>query len=770
MPRHNKINELDARSFDPIGQFQNAMRQGPPWESIVDFATHKSFCGMTLYPRQLTLLKLIYLETENFTQYDWDRIEEWIKGFKDRTQPIGIQPDVMDRVRYLKEAGYHHFPHVQAVAGRRASKGIIGGITGAERLAYFFSLDDWQAHFSIVPHAVGELTVIATTQAQAADRQFGDIRRTVEGCAYLKPHIVANRVTDFYIRTPNDERYIEEMRASKTSLDREYASLHAQAAATSSTTMRGGNGFANYYDEFAHQIMGTGSTKAGDEVYKAMQPSLKQFGTASFTYIPSSPYSKVGRFYSLYQEGCVTMDVYNEREGKFERQTYTEKHLGMSEGEAEEQLDLAIAADPKMLIFQLPSWETYRDWEKSQTIPMRPNRTRTFPKWKRAPQYPPDGNRPENKAMALERLKNPETFKVEFGAQFASVEDAYLNEVMVDKMFEKPWWRDELSEQDRGKFSIIYRAHADPSRTNANFGFAIAHMEDAPCTGCGWDPNSVPANTPPSKKYSHRCKAEVPGLVLPHVIIDKLHVWKPKDYTGHVLNYVTTVGPGLDSFLRKFPSIKEMSYDHYAAAFGLIDRQKLDFPHMRISTKTFTRAENDKRFERFKAAVNLQLVHSYKDAFFDDGMSLLENELKFLQEKNGKVDRQEIGPVTTKDLTDAVMQVTVDLLEEHLERWYKGSNRASFGSTFAAGLQSGAEQDRLMMMGVGGREAPGDRRAVRAAANRKNLDAFNAGRGYSDPTRGVQRGQRTGIGKMARGDRFGSGRGDYTPGRTRGGR
>lgn len=763
MTRHNNFDF--GKSFDPIKQFQNALRQGPPWESIVDFATHPSFCGMKLYPRQLTLLKLIYLETEQFTQYDWDRIEEWTKGFKDRTHPIGVQPDVMDRVKYLKDNGYHHFPHVQAVAGRRASKGIIGGITGAERLAYFFSLDDWQSHFGIVPHAIGELTVIATTQAQAADRQFGDIRRTVENCAYLKPHIVANRVTDFYIRTAADERYIEEMQATGTSLDREYASLHAQAAATSSTTKRGGNGFANYYDEFAHQIMGTGSSKSGDEVYKAMQPSLKQFGLQSFTYVPSSPYSKVGRFYSLYQEGCVTLDEYNAREGKFERQTYTEKQLGMADGDAEEQLELAIA-DPQMLIFQLPSWETYRDWDTSRTIPMRPNRTRCFSRWKRPVQWDPEGERPENKAMARERLKNPETFKVEYGAQFASVENAYLNEVMVDKMFEKPWWRDQVTEQDKGKFSIIYRAHADPSRTNANFGFAIAHMEDAPCTACGWDPNELPPGIPPAKKYSHRCKAPVPGMVLPHVIIDKLHVWKPEDFPEHTINYLQ-VAQDLGGFLRKFPSIKEMSYDHYAAAFGLIDQQKLDFPHMRISTKTFTRAENDKRFERFKAAVNLQLVHSYRDTFFDDGMSLLENELKFLQEKNGKVDKQEIGPVQTKDLTDAVMQITVDLLEEHLERWYKGSNRASFGSTYAAGLQSGSEQQRQEMMGIGGHRAPEDRRAVRAAANRKNLESFNEGRGYSDPTRGVIRGARQGMPRVARGDRFGA-RGNYAGDRTRG--
>lgn len=766
MPPRNMTPGNQGDSFDPIKQFQNAMRAGPPWDSIVDFATHQSFCGMKLYPRQLTLLKLIYLETEQFTDYDWDTISKWAEGFKDRTNPMGVQPDVFDRISYLKSHGYHHFPHVQSVMGRRASKGILGGVIGAERLAYFYSLDDWQRHFGIVPNAVGELTVIATSQAQAAKRQFADIRRTVESCAYLRPHIVGNKYTEFYVRTPSDERYIDEMREQGMSLDREFASLYAVASSSVSTSQRGGSGFFNAYDEMAHMLMGTGSTKSGEEIYEAYQPSLDQFGIHKMTYVPSSPYSKIGKFYELYQQGCVTVEEYDKREGKFERRTFTEAHLGMDMDEVEEELEIQVS-DPEKLIIQLPSWETYRDWDTSREIPMRPGRTRCFPRWKRPVQYSPEGDAPENKSMARMKVMNPEKFKVERGAQFASVVDAYLNEVMVDRMFEKPWWRSSLTEQDRGKFSIVYRAHADPSRTNANFGFAIGHMEDAPCDGCGWDPNAMlAAGAPPSMKYAHRCKQG--GHVWPHVILDKLFVWKPEDFPDHTLDYVK-VGDDLSGFLRRWPSIAKMTYDQYNSA-GFISRQKAEFPNIRVLEKTFTVKENQDRFEKFKSALNLGLVHAYKDDFFDDGMSLLEQELKFLQEKNGKVDKQEFGPVTTKDLADAVMVVVTDLLEEHLDRWYMGRNRAAFGSTFSAGLQSGTEQQRLAMAGVGGRSAPEDRRAIRGAANRKNLDAFNDGRGVTDPTRGIVRGSRPGQAHVARGDRFGSGRGNYNPGRARGGR
>lgn len=764
--RHNQL--LNADSFDPISQFQNAMRAGPPWDSIVDFAVHRSFCGMDLYPRQLTLLKLIYLETDQMTWYDEDTINSWAESFKDPVNPMGIQPDIWDRVKYLRENGYHHFPHIQMVMGRRASKGIIGGIIGAERLAYFYSLDDWQRHFGIVPNAVGELTVVATTQGQAAKRQFADIRRTVEACAYLQPHIVGSKYTEFSVRTPADERHIAEMAAMGTPMDREFASLYCVASAAVSTGQRGGSGFMNAYDEFAHVITGTGSSKTDTELYNAFQPSLDQFGIHKMTYIPSSPYSKIGQFYKLYQEGCVTLEDYNKREGKFVRQSFSQQFRGTEVEEVEDdELEVQVA-DPEMLIVQLPSWESYRDWDRGD-IPMRPGRTRTIKRWKRPVQYDIVGDAPENKAMARMREKNPEKFKVERGAQFASVEDAYLNEAMVDKIFDRPWWRDDdLVPQERGKFSIAYRGHADPSRTNANFGFAIGHIEDAPCDACGWDPNHLPPGTPSKMRYNHKCKAPQPGHVMPHVIIDRLHVWKPADFPQHTINYLT-VGRDLGDFLRKWPSMQVMSYDHYAAAFGLIDQQKVDFPHIRIATKQFTRAENDKRFERFKAAVNLGLIHSYKDNFFDDGMCLLEQELKFLQVKNGKVDCQEVGPVTTKDLTDAVMEVTVELLEEHLERWYKGRNRAVFGSTYAAGLQSGSEQQRQAIMGIGGREAPQDARAVRAAANRKNLAQMRDMRDYADPARGLNAGQRQfARARVGRSDRFGGGRGAVRGDRSRG--
>jgi hypothetical protein len=851
-----------VNNFDPIGQFKSGISSGTPWDSIVDFATSKSFCGKRLYPRQMTLLKLIYLETESMTDYDMEVINSWAEGFKNVNNPMGVQPDIWDRIEYLKANGFTHFPHVQMVMGRRASKGIIGSILATERIAWLYSLGSWQQHFNQVPGQVAEITVVANSLTQAVTRQFRDIRNAVFACEYLRPHIVGDKQTEFYIRTPGDEQTIIENNLAGITSDREIATIYCKASSSVSTSGRGGTGLFNAYDEFAHMLAGTGSTKTGEEIYDAFQPSLDQFGRHAMTYCASSPFSKIGKFYDLYQQGRITMDSYNLREGKLKTTSFIEEAQSQDIDLDPDEISAAVA-EPTFLVVQLPSWDTYRDWERSREIPILPGRTRTFPRWNSPVQYEPkeDGT-PDERVQYRRMRRNPDKFKVErcvdpdtrvlcadfkwrriddllpgtrivavdeepphdgakqrkmrtavvvnkfdsfqkayrltfddgssvvcsgthrwlsasgraggqrtfrwrslfapegtngprtimrvgdhiryladpwdedfsweagylagffdgegtfkgrknsafemsfsqlpgevadfvlqtlkdrgfnpvqvkhcreelvgtwdekqhrtrsaalswriygfdsvlrflgsFGSlrmvrnasgfwegrglpqphkygrvyktitaieelpeqrlvdiqtttgtfvaeglvshncgQFATVQDAYLNEVMVDRMFEPPDWRPPLEIQHQGKLSLSYRAHADPSRTNANFGFCIAHLEQAP--------------------------PDEHGISWPHVIIDVLHVWKPEDFKDHTIDYVQ-VGEELDDYLRRFPSTTKMTYDQFNSA-GLIAHQKRAFPNIRVLEKTFTLKENQDRCERFKSALNLGWVH-----------------------------------------------------------------------------------------------------------------------------------------------------------------
>ena len=641
-----------SSGVDLISQFRNALTPQKPWESIIDFATHKSFCGLKLYPRQHTFLKLAYLETESMTQYDLDVIEEWRKGWS-QPQPEGTQSDIWYRIDYLKKNGYTHFPHIQNVLGRRASKGMLGGILGAERLAYFYSLGDFQSHFGLPPGKDAYLSVIATNTVQAKKFLFADIRQAVEQCRYLETAISTSNEYSLSLRTEADKRLIAESERRGIRLDHEVATVRAIAASSTSSSGRGGVGFANFYDEFAHMQAGTGGPRTSEEVYEAYQPSLDQFGREALTYIPSSPYTKVGKFYDLYKSGSILLDSFLNDEGKKASSDYVKDDTLAEDLESEEKV---AYADPEMLIVQLPSWALYRDWQHAYSL--------VGTTFKGAIQYEPLRNGViENERMVRLERRDPEKFKVERRAQFAEVINSYLEPQKVDEIFEPLWDGRVLSEQNSGSHALVYHGHCDPSKTNANFGLAIGHLEECP------EPD----------EYGNKWK---------HVVFDFLWAYQPKDFPDHTVDYIK-IEKDIENLISNFPTMELFTADHWNSILLLSELRRftqLKKLGTRVEEVKFTSSRNQDTAEAFKAAMNLGWVHAYRDSLFNDGQgSLLETELKFLTEQNGKVQKQSVGPCTTKDLADCVMEVTVRLLGEQLGSW----NREKLSSPPVSGLQGG---------------------------------------------------------------------------------
>lgn len=670
----NEQLRLLEQGFNPLAMLRQSLTPTTPWDNIIDFATHDDFCGLTLYPRQQTLLRLIYLDTDNMTSYDIKTIEEWRAGFQRPRDTYGIQPDIWERVEYLRRRGYRRFPHIQCVLGRRASKGFIGAILAAEMIGYLISLDNPQRHYGIREGKDVFLNVGATSQTQAQRHQFADIRDVVENCGWLQPYISETKDHQMRLRTPADLRRIAEMKAMGVPIEHAIASLWVVALSASSVAGRGATSYANFFDEFAFHVQGSGSTKSGEEIYEDWQPSLGQFKKDALTYVPSSPFTKVGKFYELYQHGRVLMGSYNDESGISEEAAHELRNIKMRADLDETEL----GAEPGMLIFQGPSWSLYEDWQDGPKL--------VGVRFTVAPES--DLNDEE---QLRRKLRNPEKFKVEREGQFAEVMGQYLDSAKVDAMFAPVLWREPqaLEPTAFGRFDYTYRIHCDPSKTGANFALAIAHTETAPCDRCG-----APA---PLSGDCRQCKE---GINWPHVIIDRLHVWQARDFpvneetNKHEIDY-TVIERALDEILYTFPSTTKFSADQWNSV-GFLQRLKKKYsPAIRVIEDTATEKSNYQRAERFKSAVNLGWVHSFKDEFYDDGDCLLELECKFLSEKNGKVYKQEFGPVTTKDLYDAVSVVTTDLLHEALERWDGGRMTAhAYGSTNVPGLKSGREFER----------------------------------------------------------------------------
>lgn len=578
---------------------KSALKSTPDIPDIVTFAEHSNFLGRRLYPRQKTLLKLINLETENMTDYDLEVIDEWTKGFDRSGTSIGICPDIWDRVEYLKANGYSHFREVVNITGRRGGKGHIGGIQGAYLNWKLIMLDDPQWYYGIDKSKDIYLFCVATNIEQAKRYQFADLANTIIDAPCFQPYVAKANEYLVALRTPSDVRRIAAFEARGIRPQRMIASVRNMAVTSNSKASRGAAAFGVMFDEFAHMLVGTAGPRTSDEVYNAITPALDQFGKDGFIYIPTSPFTKVGKCFELYENA-----------------------LQVNED--------GTPAFPDMMMAQLPSWGPYQDWDN-------PKATGGF-EFRGAPQTYDD-------AMIRLEKREPDAFKVERLSQWAEVTDAYLNAKIVERMYEP--FKDVtgelryLEEQRNGTMGFIYRGHCDPSKSNANTAAMICHIEAIP------DPED--------------------GEVWFHVIVDWQKVWNPEDYDEHQVDY-EEIEEELVETIARFNTLKVFSFDQYGGFVTLprLKKRLKEIKHKAIvKEEQFQNASNDRRAERFKSALGMNWVHSYRDQFGTDGTCLLEQELKFLQEVNGRVKKQDFGPVQTKDLADCLMVCVDQLLEDN---------------------------------------------------------------------------------------------------------
>ena len=581
---------------------KNSLRGVKEIPDIVTFAEHASFLnGSKLFPRQKTLLRLMMLETENMTEYDYAVVEEWTKGLDLNGDRIGVSPDIMERIAYLKANGYKHFREIVNITGRRGGKGHIGGILGAYKNWQLLMLDDPQYHYNIDKSKDLYLFCVATNIEQAKKYQFADLANTILNGPCFQPYIADAKEHFLALRTPADVRRIAAFEARDLMPSRLIASVRNMAVTSNSKASRGAAAFAVMFDEFAHMLAGTGGARTSEEVYNAITPALDQMGKDGLIYVPTSPFTKIGKAYNLYES-------------------------------AMEKDENGNPSYPNMMMAQLPSWGPYEDWDD-------PVITQGYT-FRNSPQ------KYDEQMISLEK-REPDVFRVERLSQWAEVTNAYLNPKMVERMFEPYVDAEgelvELEEQEEGRFSIIYHGHCDPSKSNNNTAAMIGHVE------------KIPDQEDGEEWY--------------HVVIDWMKVWDPENYPDNQIDY-EEIEEDLVDILCKFKTTKVFSFDQYGA-FVTLPRLKKRLlqvrpPHkVKIREDKFTKESNMRRAERFKSAMGMNWVHSYRDIFGPNGSSLLEQELKFLQETNGKVDKQKFGPIRTSDLSDCLMVIVDQLLEDN---------------------------------------------------------------------------------------------------------
>lgn len=581
---------------------------------IIEFTVSDRYCNRpNLYPRQGTWLKLITMQTEIMTQYDHDVIGEWSETFA-KTGNEGLNPGIWDRIRMNKEAGRPWFRETQGVLGRRGSKGYIGGLSTSYVLWNYMNRPEGpQIYYGIDRDKRISIIVFAGKKEQARDNQWRDINSVILGAPCFAPYISRPQNERLTVYAPHDILRIERLLSAGIVSENDQASFEIVPAPSTMMAARGPATCALLFDEQAFVINSTASADA-ELVYDSSTPSLDQFKQDGFIYAPSSPWQKTGKFYQNWELSI--------------------------------QMEDNLPVYPERLMLQLPSWGLYEDWDEADHIPYRPSTTTVIELAEGRAERPATYKRLRGAVqtydaqMRQEQRANPEKFAVERLAHWANSLNAYLSEEKVKAIF-KPWGDRELVVQRRGRLDYLYAAHGDPSNVNARFGFALGH-------------------------------AETDAEGRKHVVFDLIDHWDPADFDDHTIDYDVPMSQ-IESYVTDFMP-EDISFDQFnvPATIGRLRKfvSQQNFPK-RVSVREVKRtaALNWKHSELFKAAINLGLVHA---PMYDDQGELNESsdqaelELRFLQEKNGRVDHPTTGPVQTKDIADAVVEVVISLIGDDL--------------------------------------------------------------------------------------------------------
>ena len=566
-----------------------------------------------LYPRQVTLIKLVFLRDDLFTDYDHMVINEWITSYAE-TGNNGVQTDVYRRIELLKADGYRWFREILLVMGRRAGKGHVAALMFAYVIWNYLAKGDPQGHYGVDRDKQLALFIFAGKKDQAKANLFGDVYNVVTGAPCFGKYINKAVVESISIFAPYDYVRMRERQERGVEVGKDPATFIIQPKESTLMAGRGPASFAQGYDEMAH-VVASGANRSAEDVYGAATPALDQFGRDAFIVEPSSPWQKMGQFYENYQH-ALELD--------------------------EETGDPTY---PELLMLQLTSWDIYKDWEIAHEIDLFPagflGDLEEYGDGE-LPRLTPLKGAIQAYDIPMQRLEraNPETFAVERKSHFASVMDAYLTESKVLQIFQ-PWTERPaqygppyLQQQESGLLIMTYKAHADPSKSNCNFGLAVAHTE-----------------------------TDDQGTL--HCVFDLLHHWEPQNWDDGIVDY-DEIGDFMVERIaqRFFPD--EITFDQFNSVATI---QKINKRLIREAgpkqvvayEKTATKDLNWSRAETFKTATNMGLVHA---PYYE----LAENELKFLQDKGNKVvDHPTTGPVQTKDVADCMFEVVHYFLGKQIQ-------------------------------------------------------------------------------------------------------
>jgi len=545
--------------------------------NIIDFVMGDAYLGRHLYPRQATLLKVLFLAVELLTGFDRRVLAEW-ESETERDESVlvggfGLPMGILERIALCQSAGRRWFAEWAWAIGRRGSKGYLASFALAYVL-YHHLITDVHSRYGFAADKRLVLSVFAATKDQSQGVLWEDLRNVIVHGPCFAPYVAEVRSDRVLLRSHTQ--------LARSRSPHELPAFAVVAREATESAGRGYEAFALGFDEAAHADA-SGSSVSIDDVWGAARPSLTLFGMDAFTVLLSSPRHQLRRFYQSFQTGL--------------RSTPTGEPLY-----------------PEMLSLQLPSWELYRDWDQADRIPRYPGGD-PFPPNRRALVSEDD---PE---LQRQRETDPDRFDTEYGAQWRSVSSPYFRSEMVFRA-QEPFDGRVLVMRDRGEPGLRYVCHVDLGLVGDNAALVVAHAEP------GDDPGR------------------------PHIVVDLIRLWRPSDFAdGHIRLH--DVEAELKQLISRF-ELHRLTFDQFNSASLVEHLGKFGSgrePRTEVEMVSATQTRNRAVAETFKSALYEGRVHIPEH-------SLARDELLALTEYGHRVDHPSSGPTTSKDIVDALFEVT----------------------------------------------------------------------------------------------------------------
>lgn len=562
-----------------------------------------------LYPRQLTLLKVAFCDLEGLTAYDHRVIDKWCSGFELRPHTPGTT------VRHWEPASDQ--PFVSGTPGDLIARMQLMRKRGRRWMRELNLVMGRRAGKGHVGALIAARLVYELLALGDAQKHFGVPRSK----RLVIPVFAGNRhqaefnlfadIATVIVEAPCFRPYLVKLTKDRLVLatpadlarpDRAFdGSIEIQAKEATGVAGRGIASPFQFYDEMAF-VDPTTSKASAEAIYRGATPAMDQFGDWSLVAELSSPYQQMGEFFEIHRRAREVDPV-------------TE-----------------AAVYPEVMTLQLPSWAPYEDADIATTIPMVTAAQADV--WEElrgpdgAPRTFPSPGPPicaYDDQMRQHERANPVAFDVERRSQWGTVDSPFLQPHLIGPVFE-PWNGETLRQQDQGKLNVDYLMVLDPASVHDAFAVVIGHREPADAEGRA------------------------------HVIVDRSYRFLPADYGGEL--DMTSVLDQVEADIRAFRA--RVITDQYGGPFVVADlnRRLLGRSfggHAPVRQAPRTRDRNVEAASLLREALFLRQVHA-------PPMPEMERELRFLREKNGKVEAPTAGPVQTDDLAIALMGLVADLL------------------------------------------------------------------------------------------------------------